>query len=51
MNVFVLEAVVKDVPMEEIFMGIVPFLGSFAAILVILIAFPQISLFLPGLSG
>ncbi|MBI2832029.1 MAG: TRAP transporter large permease [Chloroflexi bacterium] len=51
MNVFVLKGVAKDVPMEEIFKGIAPFLLADLVVVAILIAFPQISLFLPGLMG
>jgi len=48
MNVYVL-AGITDVPMDQIFRGAFPFLIAFLIALAILIAFPQISLFLPGL--
>jgi len=48
-NVYILKGVAKDVPMFTIFRGIVPFLVIDLFLLAILIAFPQISLFLPNL--
>ena len=47
MNVYVISGIVKDVPMEHIFKGIFPFVGVEIAFLVLVIAFPQIVLFLP----
>lgn len=47
MNVFLL-AGVTDTPMSDIFRGIVPFVLSDFVQLALLIAFPQLSLFLPG---
>lgn len=49
MNVFVVQGVSGGVPLYEIFRGIVPFVFVMAACVAILVAFPQISLFLPGL--
>jgi len=48
-NVFVLAAVAKDVPMERIFKGIIPFLFCEVALIVLLTFFPKIALFLPNL--
>ena len=48
-NVFVISGVARDVPLEIIFKGIFFFLGAFVVCMIILIAFPQIALFLPGL--
>lgn len=50
-NVYVIKGVAKDVPLEVIFKGILPFLGAIIACVAILVAFPQIALFLPGLMG
>jgi len=50
-NVYVIKGVAKDVPLEVIFRGILPFLGAIVACAAILLAFPQIALFLPGLIG
>jgi len=48
-NVYVIKGVMKDVSLETIFKGIYPFLICELILAVILIAFPQIVLFLPGL--
>jgi C4-dicarboxylate transporter DctM subunit len=49
LNVFVIKGVAKDVPMYTIFRGIIPFLMADACHIALLIAFPQLSLFLPNL--
>jgi tripartite ATP-independent transporter DctM subunit len=48
-NVFAIGSVAKDVPMQEIFKGIVPFLICMIICVVLLTLFPQIALYLPGL--
>ena len=49
-NVYVIKSVVGDtVPLETIFRGVTWFLGCEVIILTLLIGFPQISLYLPGL--
>jgi len=48
-NVYVIKGVAGDVPLETIFRGIFPFLGAIIVNVGILIAFPQIALFLPSL--
>jgi tripartite ATP-independent transporter DctM subunit len=48
LNVFVLKAAAPKVPMTTIFRGIWPFLIAALLSIVILIAFPQIALFLPS---
>jgi tripartite ATP-independent transporter DctM subunit len=47
-NVFVVKGVAEDVPMGRIFAGIMPFWLAMVVCLAILIAFPQIALFLPN---
>jgi len=47
MNVFVIAGMARDVPMYTIFKGIWPFVLAMVICIVILIAFPQIALFLP----
>ena len=47
-NVYVIKGVAPDVPLETIFKGIFPFLCALVACVAILIAFPQIALFLPS---
>ena len=49
LNVFVIKGVAKDVPMYTIFKGIIPFLMADVCHITMLIAFPQLSLFLPSL--
>jgi tripartite ATP-independent transporter DctM subunit len=47
-NVFVVRGIAPDVPMGTIFRGIWPFWFAMAACLAILVAFPEIALFLPN---
>jgi len=49
LNVYVLSGVAKDVPMSTIFRGILPFLAAMIVCFLIVVAFPQIALWLPGL--
>ena len=49
MNVYVIAGIARDIPLEVIFKGIFPFLGSIIVCTAILIAFPQVALFLPAL--
>ena len=49
MNVFVLKGVAKDVPLGTIFRGIIPFLIADFFHVTLLVAVPQVALFLPGL--
>jgi tripartite ATP-independent transporter DctM subunit len=49
MNVFIIKGVAKDVPLETIYRGVWPFLLGLCAVLVLLIAFPDIVTFLPRL--
>lgn len=52
LNVYVIKSVVGDtVPLETVFRGVMWFIACEAVIAFLLIAFPQISLFLPGLMG
>ena len=48
-NVFIISGVAKDVPMYTIFRGIIPFLIADICEVALLIAVPQLSLFLPAL--
>jgi TRAP-type C4-dicarboxylate transport system permease large subunit len=49
MNVFVLKGVAKDVPLGTIFRGIIPFLIADFFHVTLLVAVPQVALFLPNL--
>lgn len=47
-NVFVVSGMAKDVPMQIVFKGILPFTIVMCLFIILLMAFPQIALFLPG---
>ena len=49
MNVYVTSGMVRDVPIFTIFRGVWPFFFALLVALVILMVFPQISLFLPNM--
>ena len=46
-NVFVMRRVAPDVPMGEIFRGVLPFVLGEMVIIALLVAFPDIALWLP----
>ena len=48
-NVYVVYGVAEDVPLEVIFRGVLPMLLALLACNLIILLFPQIALFLPGL--
>jgi C4-dicarboxylate transporter DctM subunit len=48
MNVFVIKGIARDVPLETIFRGVTPFIVAQVILILILIAFPQIALWLPS---
>jgi len=48
LNCYTVSAVVPDVPLHDIFRGIVPFLFMDVLTIVVLAAFPQLSLFIPN---
>jgi len=48
-NVYVVSGVARDVPLQVIFKGVIPLLIALIVAAVLLIPFPQIALFLPGL--
>jgi TRAP-type C4-dicarboxylate transport system permease large subunit len=50
LNVYVIKGVAEDVPLESIFKGILPFLAAIIVAVIILMIFPQIATFLPGLT-
>lgn len=49
LNVYVIKGVAKDIPMQTIFKGIIPFLIADIFHVALLVAVPSLSLFLPGL--
>jgi len=48
MNVFVSKGIARDVPMYAIFQGAWPFVLAMGICVAIIVAFPQIALFLPN---
>ena len=48
-NVYVIKGVAPDIPLNDIFMGIIPFLVMEIVVIALLIAFPEISLWLPSI--
>ncbi|NLM76861.1 MAG: TRAP transporter large permease [Ruminococcaceae bacterium] len=49
MNVFIIQGVVKDLPVERIFKGVWPFVLALFICIAILVVFPQLVTFLPAL--
>jgi tripartite ATP-independent transporter DctM subunit len=48
MNVFVIKGIAKDVPLETIFRGVLPFVVAQFALIALIVLFPQIALWLPS---
>jgi C4-dicarboxylate transporter, DctM subunit len=48
MNVFVIKGIARDVPLETIFRGVAPFIVAQVILILVLIAFPEIALWLPS---
>ncbi|MCB1637715.1 MAG: TRAP transporter large permease subunit, partial [Thiothrix sp.] len=51
MNVFIISAMAKDVPMRETFKGVMPFFASELVRVALLVAFPALTLWLPRVLG
>jgi C4-dicarboxylate transporter, DctM subunit len=49
MPMFIVKGIAPDIPIQGIFKGIIPFCLALTVMIAVLIAFPQIALFLPGL--
>lgn len=49
MSVYVVHGVAKDIPLEDIFKGVLPFVGIYLLLVAILVAYPQVATFLPGI--
>ena len=49
LNVYVVHGIAKDIPLETIFKGVWPFFLALLTCIALLLAFPQIVLFLPNL--
>jgi C4-dicarboxylate transporter DctM subunit len=48
-NVFVIKGIAPDIPLENIFRGIFPFLGALVLLTIVLLIFPKLATFLPSL--
>ncbi len=48
-NVFAISALAKDVPMYDIFRGVLPFWIAYLVLIALIVLFPAIALFLPSL--
>jgi tripartite ATP-independent transporter DctM subunit len=46
---YIVSGIERDVPLQTVFKGCIPFLAALVVAAVILVAFPDLSLFLPGL--
>lgn len=51
MNVFIISAQAKGVPMSETFWGVMPFFGAELVRVIVLVAFPALTLWLPRVLG
>ena len=49
LNIFVMRAQIPDIELNTMFRGIAPFLVADAILIALLLLFPQIALWLPGL--
>ena len=49
MNVYIIAGVAKDIPLQNIFKGALPFLLAIIILIVLIMAFPNIALFLPNI--
>jgi tripartite ATP-independent transporter DctM subunit len=50
-NVFVIKGIAKDVPLQTVFRGVMPYLYAMIAAAIILLFVPQIATWLPNLAG
>jgi tripartite ATP-independent transporter DctM subunit len=48
MNVYVVKGIAGDVPMKDVFAGIMPFWAALVVCMIVLVAFPEIALYLPN---
>ena len=51
MPMFIVKGIAPEIPMQTIFKGILPFCIAIAVMIALLLAFPRMALFLPGLMG
>lgn len=48
-NAFIIAGIAKDVPLMKVFRGLIPFIIALGCCIVLILAFPQLSLLLPNL--
>ncbi len=48
-NAFIIAGIAKDVPLAKVFRGLVPFILALVVAIVIVLIFPQLSLFIPNM--
>jgi tripartite ATP-independent transporter DctM subunit len=51
MTMFIVKGIAPDIPMQAIFKGVLPFVIAVAFLMFLLVAFPEMALFLPRLMG
>jgi len=51
LHVYIVSGIAKDVPIEQIFKGVIPAIGVMVIFVLLLILFPEIVTFLPSLTG
>lgn len=51
LSVYIISGIVKEVPIEQIFKGVLPAIGVMMVFIIVLIVFPEIVTFLPSLTG
>jgi TRAP-type C4-dicarboxylate transport system permease large subunit len=49
MNIFIIRAQMPELPLPALFRGVLPFLGAHIALIALLLAWPAITSWLPGL--
>ena len=49
-NVFVIRGLVEDLPLGEVFVGVMPFCAALVVLIALIVAFPGIATFLPELA-
>jgi tripartite ATP-independent transporter DctM subunit len=49
MNVYIVAGMAKDIPMQKVFSGTLPFVGAIFACIVLVVFFPQLALWLPDM--
>ena len=48
LNVFIMKGVARDIPLQTIFRGVVPFIVASVVAIILIIIFPDIATYLPN---